>query len=64
MDRYQELLKKHGYCEALCGVNEEYENVMLSIDKESACVRTLQKNGWIRINIYHKDGTYEELYEH
>ena len=60
---YKELLKQFGYCEALCGTNEDNENVIVSIDKECASVRTLQNNCWQRINIYYKDGTEEEYYE-
>ena len=60
---YKKLLKQFGYCEALCGVNEDNDNVIVSIDKECASVRTLQNNHWQRINIYYKDGTEEEYYE-
>lgn len=64
MNTYDELLKRHGYCEGLCGNNEDGEHVIVSIDKEKAIVKTAQYNGFIRVNVYWKDGTYEELYEH
>ena len=60
---YEELLKKYGYIEHKVGTNDNGETVVVSIDKECACIRTLQNNKWSRINIYHKDGTVEELYE-
>ena len=66
MTDYERLLKKHGKCEGLCGVNEDGENVIVSIDDRTATIRTFQKNGFIRINVYHNDddGTSEELFEH
>lgn len=64
MNEYEELLAKHGYIkEATIGENGEMEPIIVSIDEECACIRTLQKNGWQRINIYYPDGTLEELYE-
>ena len=64
MTDYERLLKKHGKCEGLCGVNEDGENVIVSIDDRLAEVKTLQKNGWIRVNTYWYDGTSEETYIH
>jgi len=61
---YEELLKRHGYCEGLSGMNEDGELVIVSIDHERAVIKTSQHNGWIRTNIYHKDGTSEELFDH
>lgn len=47
--------------------NEDGENVIVGFQKfgdESAYVlTTYQNNGWSRTNIYHEDGTYEELYD-
>ena len=61
---YNELLQKYGYIEEpLVGTNANGENVIISIDKKCACTRTLQHNGWQRINIYYADGTSEESYE-
>ena len=59
---YQELKRKYGFIEAKVGENEDGEKVIVSIDEESAEIKTLQDNGWIRINIYYPDGTEEELY--
>ena len=64
MTFYDELLQKYGYIEEpLVGVNADGEDVIVSIDKECACTRTLQHNGWQRVNIYYPDGTCEEYYE-
>lgn len=45
------------------GVNEEGEIVHISIFPDMIVVMTFQKNGWHRKNIYHRDGTREELFE-
>lgn len=64
MSDYEEMVAKYGLIEETkIGKNEDGEYVVVSIDKECACIRTLQKNGWMRINIYHKDGTIEEMFE-
>ena len=64
MTYYQELLNKFGYIDTpQIGKNEDNEDVLVSIDKEAACIRTIQKSGWHRINIYYSDGMEEELYE-
>lgn len=60
---YQKLLNKYGYIDSKSGKDEDGNIVIVSIDEELASIRTFQSNGWIRINIYHKDGTNEELYE-
>lgn len=64
MTHYEELVKRHGLCDGLCGINEDGESVIVSIDEESATIRTAQSNGFMRTNIYHKDGTSEELFSH
>lgn len=43
--------------------NEKGENVILEITPKYLKASVHQGNGWIRINIYHKDRTVEELYE-
>lgn len=62
MTHYEELLNQFGYCEGMVGADIDGDNVIVTIDEESAEVKTLQKNGWIRINIYYPDGASEELY--
>ena len=63
MTTYQQLVDKYGFIDGLVGTNENDECVMVSIDDDTATLRTIQENGWNRINVYHKDGTEEELYE-
>ena len=60
---YDELVAKYGLVDGVVGVNSDKDNVLVTIDEEAAYIRTLQSNGWQRLNIYHKDGTEEELYE-
>ena len=45
------------------GVNEDGETVHISIFYDKIVVMTFQNNGWHRKNIYHRDGTREELFE-
>jgi len=59
---YQELKRMYGYVEGQIGENSDGEKVIVSIDEESAEIKTLQDNGWIRVNVYYPDGTEEELY--
>ncbi len=62
MIRYDELKAEFGYVEGLVGNNEDNQVIIVTIDEESASIRTLQENGWIRENIYYRDGSEEELY--
>lgn len=43
--------------------NEKDEDVIIEITNETLKTSTSQTNGWLRINIYHKDRTVEEYYE-
>lgn len=63
MTKYEEFVQKYGLCNGLVGENEDGESVIVTIDEECASFRTLQNNGWIRNNHYHKDGTSEETYQ-
>lgn len=47
----------------LAGKNEDNENILISINEHNITVQTFQNNGWLRTNIYHDDGTIEELYD-
>ena len=60
---YEKLVKQFGYCEGMVGKDEDNDSVIVSIDKKCATIRTLQDNGWARINVYWKDGTVEEYYQ-
>ena len=62
MNSYEMLCKKHGLCEMLAGKNENDEDVLVTINEHEAYITTLQKNGRLRINVYHKDGVEEEMY--
>ena len=43
--------------------NEKDEDVIIEITNNYLKTSTIQNNGWMRINIYHKDKTVEEYYE-
>ena len=43
-------------------VNEDGETIHISIFTDRIVTRVFQGNGWIRRNIYHYDGTVEELF--
>jgi len=51
----------------LSAVNEDGENVIVDCgrDEDGGYFRlsALQANGWIRVNVYHEDGTLEEMFE-
>lgn len=58
------LMKKHGYSSnSFFGENVNGEQIELSIFTDKIMLRTYQHNGWSRLNIYHYDGTTEEIYE-
>lgn len=44
-------------------INELEEDIVVDVSKKALKISTIQKNGWIRVNIYYKDGTTEEYYE-
>ena len=61
----RQMMQEFGdYPDALVGVNEKDEKVMLNICKDGITVRVFQKNQWVRVNEYDADGymtgeTYE-----
>ena len=61
----RQMMQEFGdYPDALFGVNENGEKVMLSICKDGITVRVFQKNQWVRVNEYDAEGymageTYE-----
>ena len=58
------LMDAYGNSETMYpGVNEDGETIHISIFSDMIVVGTCQKNGWYRKNIYHRDGTREELFE-
>lgn len=59
-----ELMKRHKeFDQMLFGMNEDGENTQVSINEDNIVISTYQRNGWIRENVYWRDGTVEELYE-
>ena len=47
----RQMMQEFGdYPDALFGVNENGEKVMLSICKDGITVRVFQKNQWVRVN--------------
>lgn len=63
MNDYEQLYKKYGLIGPQVGKNEDGEYVVVTITDESAVVTTSQKNGWLRINTYYKNGICTEEYE-
>lgn len=61
----RQMVQEFGdYPDALFGVNENGEKVMLSICKDGITVRVFQANQWVRVNEYDADGYMTgELYE-
>ncbi len=57
MDDYQK------YDSTLFGTNENGEHVNIGIYKDRIAVRTYQKNGWTRLNVYYRDGSSEEVFD-
>lgn len=57
------LMDEHGDSETMFfGINEDEEDVQISIFHEKIVVVTMQHNGWIRKNIYWRDGIREETF--
>ncbi len=62
------LMEQYGDSEMpFAGKNEDGEDILISISKNQITVRTMQRNGWCRKNIYTSyeggDFTAEELFE-
>ena len=51
------LMREFGDSEtAFSGVNENGEDILISIATGSIVVSTYQHNGWVRVNYYNADG--------
>lgn len=62
--KYKEIeAKVRGIDLPATAVNEDGDNVIIDCADDCYRVTTLQKNGWYRTNIFHPDGTIEELYD-
>ena len=58
------IMDKYGPLDTMLGgLNDNNEKTYNSIFKDKIVVVTNQKNGWVRKNIYWRDGTCEELFE-
>lgn len=58
------LMDKYGKSETMfMGVNTEGEDTTISIATENIVYVTYQHNGWVRKNIYWRDGTCEETFD-
>lgn len=56
----KELMQKYGKGSwPYSGVNEDGEEVLVSISTDSIVVRTNQTNGWVRVNYYDAEGEPE-----
>lgn len=50
--------------DSFSGTNENGEEVIVGIAKDSVCITTYQSNGWVRKNFYNADGYFEgETYD-
>lgn len=63
LDSMIEIMDKHNGKDMLFGENEKGEKTVASIFKDRIEITTYQLNGWIRINVYWRDETIEELFE-
>lgn len=54
---------KYGLNSTMTAENQDGEQVIITRYEDAIVVETLQKNGWIRKNVYHKDGAKEESYK-
>jgi len=60
----ENLMEQYGNSEVpFSGKNENGEDVTISVFYDKIIVSTDQANGWVRKNIYHKDGTREESFD-
>lgn len=59
-----ELMDKYNTTKCmLSGTNELGEHITVSIFKDNIVVVTYQKNGWVRENVYWRDGTCGEMFK-
>lgn len=63
-DSIIETMDKYHHLDQMVFARNELEELQaISIYKDKIFVDTYQRNGWIRKNVYHRDGTIEETYE-
>lgn len=58
------LMDEHGDSNTMyMGANTDLEETTISIFREKIVYVTYQHNGWVRKNIYWRDGTREETFD-
>ncbi len=58
------LMDQYGDSQCMTiGSNENGEDVTISIFHDKIITETYQANGWMRQNVYHRDGSREELFK-
>ena len=65
IDYLNQIMLKYGEStdEPFYGLNENGEQVSITVYPDVIVVGTFQENGWYRKNYYHSDGTCEELFD-
>ncbi len=58
------IMDQYGDAEGIfTGHNDSGEGITVTVSQDDLMVTTCQKNGWVRKNIYYRDGTSEELFD-
>lgn len=64
LDAMRALMDQYGAQNAVfAGPNEHGEETTMSITRNNIMCETLQHNGWVRRNIYWRDGSSEEAFD-
>ncbi len=59
-----DLMDEKGDSDTLfLGSNENMEDTTISISRDKIVYVTFQNNGWVRKNVYWRDGTTEEIFD-
>lgn len=59
----QKIMDDYSNCGNFYGSNKNGENVTVAVCTNEIVQTTYQYNGWIHKNIFHRDGTREEMFE-
>lgn len=64
LEAMRKLMDERGDSDTMfLGVNENMEDTTISVFHDKIIYVTFQSNGWVRKNIYWRDGTREELFD-
>lgn len=64
LDGMCKIMDEHGDSEfPFYGVNQDNEDITISVFRDKIVTVTYQSNGWTRKNIHYRDGVSEELFE-